>query len=397
MENRMVSTKRSFYFLLAATFFIFLNFYISLMVTPVYILDLGGTEFFAGFQTTLFSLTAVVLRFYFGPLADAKGNRVTLFIGAFVFMTAPLLFLLSQSLWYILLVRMYQAIGLAAYFSSASSVVSILAPEGKVGAYIGYYRFVTMLTILVGPSAALKVIHDYGYTWYHILGIVVGLLAMLFLHFVHEPLRERDLENPPSNSGLKMLGLLKENKLIPIFESLFLVTVFYGLVLTFTAIYIRQAFPQMNPGLFFTVFGIGSIISNLTAGTISDRKGRGAVVFPWIIVMGVGLAFLYFLSFKPWIIYLGGFFAGFGYAGSVAVLITWVVDLIPVDRRTRALALQENTMDVGFGVGSLLFGGLIPFMGMHWCYGISGLLLIVFGGWKILLMAIGKGKTSTIS
>ncbi len=157
---------------------------------------------------------------------------------------------------------------------------------------------------------------------------------MMFLHFVHEPSQEDNPDNPLSKPGLKMLGLLREKKLIPIFESLFLVAVCYGLVLTFTAIYIGQAVPQINPGFFFTVFGIGSIISNLTVGNLSDRKGRAAVVFPSIIIMGSGLALLYFLPLKPWIIYFGGFFAGFGFAGSIAVLITWVVDVVPVGRRT---------------------------------------------------------------
>lgn len=388
--KRMSSNKCSLLFLLAATFFVFLNFNISLMVTPVYILAIGGTEFFSGLQTTLFSLTAVVLRFYFGPLADAKGNKITLFIGSMAFMTAPLLFLFSQSLWYVLLVRMYQAIGLAAYLSSASAVVSALAPGGKVGAYIGYYRFVTVLTLLVGPSAALKVIDEYGYYWYHGLGIVIGLLAMVFLHFVHEPQKYEKTCNHLAKPGFKMLGLLREKKSFPIFESLFLLAVCYGLVLTFTAIYIRQAVPEINPGLFFTVFGIGSIISNLTAGTLSDSKGRAAVVFPWIIIMGLGLVLLYFLPFKPWIIYLGGFFTGFGFSGSIAVLITWVVDVVPVTRRATALALQENTVDIGIGLGSFFFGLFIPLIGIPWCYGASGLLLILFGVWKIFGIVLVK-------
>jgi MFS family permease len=391
----MISKQRSLYFLLAATFFIFLNFNIAQMITPVYILAIGGTEFFSGLQSTLFYLTAVALRFFFGPLADAKGNRLTLFIGGLAFMTAPLLFLFNQSLWYVLLVRMYQAIGLAAYFSSASAVVSALAPSGKLGAYIGYYRLVTMLTLLVGPSAALKVLNDFGFTWYHGLGIAVGFLAMVFLHFVQEPPQAENPFDSAAKPQTGMLGLLREKKLMPIFESVFLVSVCYGLVQTFTAIYVEQAVQDINPGLFFTFFGIGSIISNLIAGTLSDRKGRAAVVFPWIMVMGAGLAILYFLPLRPWILYLGSFLAGFGYAGSIAVLITWMVDMVPAGRRTTALALEDNTIDIGIGLGSFLFGVLIPLIGMPWSYGLGGLLLIIFAAWKITALVMEKRKTLT--
>lgn len=389
----MFNSKRSFYFLLVASFFIFLNFNIALMITPVYILAIGGTEFFSGLQTTLFSLTAVIFRFYFGPLADAKGNKITLLIGGLAFMTAPLLFLFNQSLWYVVLVRMYQAIGLAAYFSSASAVVSALAPSGKLGAYIGYYRLVTMLPLLVGPSVALKVIDVYGYTWYHSLGIGVGLIAIVLLYFVHEPPNAKKAESSALRPGASMLGLLRDKKLAPIFESLFMVALCYGLVVTFTAIYIRQVTPQINPGYFFTVFGIGCIISNLVTGTLSDRKGRAAVVFPCIIIMGAGLAMLYLLPFSPWIVYLGGLFVGFGYAGSIAALITWVVDVVHVERRTTTLALQENAIDLGIGLGSFFFGVLIPLIGMSWTYGVGGLLLISFGCWKGLTMVVGNKKS----
>lgn len=381
----MPKDRRSLLLLYAATFFIFLNFNVAQTITPIYIIDVGGNEFYSGLQSTLFYLAAVVLRFYFGPLADSKGNRLTLFIGGLAFMTAPLLFLFNQSVGYILLVRIYQAIGLAAYFSSASALVAALAPKEKLGAYIGVYRLVTMATLIIGPSGALKIIEGYGYGWYHALGIVVGFLAMVFLHFVREPRREENLDTGrrvlPS---FNMLTLLKEKKLAPIYQSIFLISIGYGLLQTFTAIFIAQSTPEINPGIFFIVFGCGSIVANLTAGPLSDLKGRAAVVFPWIMIMGVGMALFYFLPDNPWLIYIGSFLTGFGYAGCISVLISWVVDVAPLARRTTALALQDSSIDVGIALGSFFYGVFIPLLGMPWSYGLSGGLLILFALWKIL-------------
>lgn len=391
----MSRNKRSLYLLYTATFFIFLNFNIAQSVTPLYILDVGGTEFFSGLQSTLFFFTAVLLRFYFGPLADRRGNRITLFIGGLAFMTAPLLFLFNQSIGYILLVRMYQAIGLAAYFSSASAVVSALAPKEKLGAYIGVYRLVTMSTLMMGPSLALTILKEYGYSWYHVTGIIIGFLAMAFLHFVHEP-EKTGPGNVPNGGmpGFTMLELLKDKKLMPIYRSIFLVSLAYGLAITFTAIFIGQYFPEINPGIFFTMFGIGSIASNLIAGTLSDWKGRAAVAFPCMMIMSVGVALFFFLPANLWIMYLGSIFAGFGYAGCISVLITWVIDVAPSARRTTALALQDSTIDVGIGLGSFLFGVLIPVIGMSWSYGLSGILLFLFALWKVLKTASARGETS---
>lgn len=57
---------------------VFVNFFVSLTILPLYVLELGGSEFESGLQTTLFFLTAVLLRFYFGPLADRKGRKIPL-------------------------------------------------------------------------------------------------------------------------------------------------------------------------------------------------------------------------------------------------------------------------------------------------------------------------------
>lgn len=389
----MSRDKRSLYLLFFGTFFIYLNFNIAQTVTPIYILNIGGTEFYSGLQSTLFYLSAVILRFYFGPLADRKGNRITLFIGGMAFMTAPLLFLLNDSVIYILLVRIYQAIGLAAFFSSASAMVSALAPQEKLGAYIGFYRLVSMSTLLMGPSIALKVIDGYGYQWYHTMGIIIGFMAMIFLHFVHEPERlvrsrfeRKDL--PSSN----MLGLLKQKNLVPIYQGIFIISIGYGLIQTFTAIYIGQFASEINPGIFFTVFGVGSLISNLTSGPLSDRKGRLAVVFPCMMVLGIGMALFFFLPSYHWIMYIGSLLTGFGFAGGISVSISWVIDTAPAARRTTALALQDSSIDIGIALGGFLFGVVIPIIGMSWAYAISGSLLFVYAVWNLMVTVLAKRK-----
>jgi len=379
----LVKDKRSLYYLYAATFGVFLNFYLAQTITPLYILEVGGTEFFSGLQSTLFFLMAVILRFYFGPLADRKGNKLVLLIGTAAFTTAPFLFLFSDALWYIILVRIYQSIGLAAYFSSSASLASALAPPQQLGRYIGFYRFVIMSTLIIGPSAALKVINYQGYQFYHILGIAVGFLSMLCILQIKEPEIPASSRSLADTSGEKaspfsMLSLLKEKQLTPVYLSIFVVSVVYGLVLTFVAIFIQNSASDINPGIFFTLFGLGSVVSNLAAGPISDRKGRAAVAFPCIILMGLGIALFFYLPVSSQVIYTGSIVAGIGYAGSIVVLISWIVDIIAPFRRTTALALQDSSVDIGIALGSLFFGIIIPVIGMAWSFGLSGLMLVVF-------------------
>ena len=376
--------RKSLYFLYAATFCIYINFNISHIITPLIILDVGGTEFFSGLQTTLYFLTAVILRFYFGPLADSKGNKLALFIGGIAFATAPLLFLLSEEVWYIILVRMYQSIGLAAYFSSAVSLASVLAPREQLGKYIGFYRLVTMGTLMIGPTFAMKVISQYNYETYHVLGAVIGVSAIFFIYFIKEPPKANEGSTvkanvPPSN----MLMLLKDRQLSPIYLSIFVISIGYGLILTFMAVFVQRFAGDLNSGIFFTLFGAGSVAANLTVAALSDRKGRAAVVYPCTLTMGLGIAVLYFVPATHYVIYFGSILVGFGFAGSIAVLISWIVDIINPARRTTALALHDSSIDIGIALGALFFGIIIPVIGFPLSFGLSGVLIAIFALWKI--------------
>ncbi len=132
-------------------------------VLPLFVLELGGTEFISGLQNTNFFLAAVILRFYFGPLADNRGRKLPLLIGATAFATAPLLFLLSNNLWMLIISRIYQAIGLAAFLSSSTSLVADLAPENKTGNYISSYRIIMSLSLLIGPAGSMLLVKQYDY------------------------------------------------------------------------------------------------------------------------------------------------------------------------------------------------------------------------------------------
>lgn len=394
MTRQKVQDKHSLILLYFATFFVFTDFYTAQTITPIYILDVGGTEFYSGLQSTMFFLSAVLLRFYFGPLADARGNKIALLIGAAAFATAPFLFLINDSVWFIILIRIYQSIGLAAYFSSASSLASALAPKGKLGTYIGFYRLVIMSTLMFGPTLAMRVIEDYGYDLYHIIGVIIGMIALLLLFFIKEPESEVRTGLTALVPKYNMLYLLKEKKYRPIYLSIFVISISYALFLTFIGIYIEKQTGIENAGIAFTFFALGSIAANLLAGFLSDRFGRAVITFPCVVLLGFSLAILYFLPSFPSIIYAASLIAGFGYSGSIAVLISWIVDLAALNRRTTALALQDSSIDLGIALGSFVFGITGPLIGLGWTFAITGLLLLGFG----ISMIIGfSSKKAAIS
>lgn len=361
-----------------ASFLVFTGFFASLAILPVYVLEIGGNEFHSGLQTTLFFLTAVLLRFFFGPYADKKGRKIPLIIGAVAFGTAPLLFLLATNYWMLALARMYQAIGLAAYFSSGSSLVADLAPEGKTGVYIGSYRLINTLAFLIGPAIALKIIYSQGFAGWFNISFIAGLVAIALVLFIKPPvLAEQEDAQQEKKSMARIAEVLKNKSLRPILLAISLIALCYGSLITFVVIYLSRIPEISDPGLYFIIFGVAGVISNLAGGYLSDRFGRPVIVWPLVMSIGLGTLALYFLPSWPVVMVVSSFLAGLGFAGGLSVSIAWLVDTVGSRNRATTLAVQESTIDLSIAVGSFAFGIASGVVGLALAFAITGTIAVI--------------------
>lgn len=366
---------RNFVLLFAAAFLVYGNFYTSFTTLPLYIFHLGGTEFQAGLQNTIFFLTAVVLRFYFGPLADSKGRKLPLLIGAFVFATAPLLFILSHSLWLLYLARMYQAIGLATFLATGASLLGDMAPAKRMGSYVGAYRFIINLSLLVGPFIALWVIEVSNFFCWYIASAIVGMVALLLVAMIKPPPL---LEKGETGFWQRTLNALNDKKLWTIYTGFMLLAVAYGSILTFVSIYIAKVTQISNPGIYFTYFGLAACVAYLSTGYLSDRFGRAMVAWPALMLLGLGAALLLYLALKPAVLLFSSLFAGLGFAGSFSTLNAWLIEAAEKSLRATALSIMESIIDLFIAVGSLLFGIACGWVGLGVSYALTGTVIVVF-------------------
>lgn len=358
-----------------SAFLVFVNFFVSLTVLPQYVIEIGGTDFQSGLQNTLFFLTAVILRFYFGPFADRKGRKIPLLIGAFVFATAPGLFLVSPNVTVLLYARIYQAIGLATFLASGSSLVADLAPQGKTGAYLGFYRMVLTLSLLIGPSAAISVINRAGYGPWFLVSMGIGLLSFGLMLMVKAP----DISCEQSGTFTDTVILLKSRDVRSVLAYIALTSVSYGAVLTFAVIYVSQAMIIQNPGVFFVYFGLGGIIANVSIGYLSDLFGRQRLAWPMLMLLGVGTMALFFTSFHAVFMVASSLLTGIGVNGSLLVLIAWLVDVVDKNMRATALSLQESTIDIAVALGALFVGLTSSWFGLAPSFVLVGLIVFLPG------------------
>lgn len=378
MKNQQINL---FIFLWGAIFS-FVCFYSSLTVLPLYVFDMGGTEFDIGLHMILFFGASILMRFYFGPLTDRKGRKIPLMIGAFAFATSSLLFIICDNVWSMALARIYHAVGLATFFSGGGSLIVDLAPSRRLGLYIGVFRLTFVLALLSGPTLALAIINSYSYTVWFVVSFFIGALSLLLVSLVKTPGYSQ--KSQESGSLKKFASVLKEKSAYLPLYGIALVSLVYGVLLSFAVLYIDQNSDIANPGFYFTCLSVVAVLGNFFSGYFSDRWGRPLVVWPAIMLLSIGVGVLFFLPDTPSIFFLSSIAAGLGYSGGITSLAAWLVEVTDKESRGTVLALQESVIDLGVGLASFVFGTMSGFFGMGTSFALIGLTVFTLALVKFL-------------
>ncbi|RQD76092.1 MAG: MFS transporter [Candidatus Syntrophonatronum acetioxidans] len=372
--------------LFGAALIVFINFSSSLTVLPLYVLEIGESEFMSGLQNTLFFLSAILLRTYFGPMADIRGRKLPLLIGVTAFATAPLLFYLSSNIWMLILARVYQAIGLAAFFSSSTSLVADLAPREKTGAFMSSYRILMSLALLIGPAASLSLINAFDYTAWFWCCFLAGIPGIILIILLKTP---SNITKDGIGSWERFKTLLTNQRLPLILQGVVLVSICIGALLSYAIIHVSQATQASNPAIYFTYYALAGIMANLFVGRLSDRVGRKTIFWPMVMTLGIGLLLLFFLPQAGGIYITSGLLAGVGAASGISVGFAWVIDVVEENMRATALALMESTIDISVALGSFIFGAVGSWIGLGNTFGFTGLAILI-GGFSFFILSSRK-------
>jgi MFS family permease len=354
---------RGYFALLSSAFFIYTCNTVFMMATPLFVVRLGGTEMMAGTQAALFLSVAVLLRFFFGPLADACGRRVPLLVGSAVYLVTALGFFHVTDIWQVFALRLVQAIGLAAFFPAAIATAAAYGGTARKGTFIGILRLVASMSLMAGPLGALYLIDHHGYGLFFrstAVAASIGMLAILCVSAREETggeaARLSNGRSPDFRQRLNFLPLLAQYPLI--LAVTFAAAIGYGCFMSFAALFVKASGNALNAGLFFTLFSIGGILANGTAGWLSDHVGRLRSSLCTMLSLGTGTILFALLPYEPACLYPAGLLAGAGYYGSIVVLMAWTTDRVDSSQRTAALSLQQNAIDAGIALGSMVFGAL---------------------------------------
>jgi MFS family permease len=373
-------------FSLLGTASFFACFFYLTTTLPREMTDLGFNLFEVGLVVGGYAAVPILLRPFVGRWSDGGHRILQMRLALLAFIGSFVLMIFTDNLWALFALRCVQGIGMAAYPTSAGSMVAEIVPPVRRGEGLGFFGLSTSFAQTASPVAGGAIAAFAGFEGVLILGAITAGVSLLVTIVQREP---------PAHGSPPPVSL---KSLIPA-RAVFPMIVFLSVTLGFS---VAAAFlepladqPQRNLGfvpLFFMFSGVGAMLSRPLAGRISDRLGRVPVIIPGLIATCAGMA-LVAQSETAVMLWVAGLLTGIGMGGAHTGLLALAVDRVASNQRGGATATFQLAWDVG-GFASFLIGIVGAFFSVEAIFWVAALGALVALGALLLGRVMGWTRSA---
>lgn len=353
---------------------------------PLYIQSIGGTQQQIGFVMGAFALGLLPSRLWLGPIADTKGRKIVVLIGAMVATIAPLGYLLFPHIPLLMGVRAFHGISVAAFTIGYSALVADIAPPDKRGEVIGYMSLSAPVGMAIGPTLGGFLQTAADYIPLFMMSASLGFLAWLGSNFVWEPpipkvVLDHQAKQQVDQQKLGFWQLLKSRPVaVPSFV-MFMLGLIFGSFIIFLPLFIKNIDAEFNPGLFYSVAAIASFAVRLCSGKASDQYGRGIFITIGLLCYVVCMTLLSQADHVYFVI-LAALIEGSGAGLVMPMVITMMTDRFQADQRGRIFSISVGGFDFGMAIAGPTCGSVAEYFGYRNMFalnaGFAAIAVIVF-------------------
>lgn len=352
-------------------FFIFFSFMLVTPLLPLYLSEtFGADKHTIGVVLSGYTLTALLIRPFSGFIVDSFDRKKVLVCCMLLFFLLFAGYLLTASLLIFAIVRtLHGAPFGAATVANSTLAIDVLYPSRRSEG-IGYYGLSNNVATAISPSIALwiyETTHNYQ---------LIFILSLLF-----------------AGLGLAISASLKTTKREPVkdtkkisLDRFFLLKAWrgaicimcfafsYGILSTYIAIYGKERLGiTSGTGLFFFLCSAGLILSRLI-GSRTLRKGMIVQNASFGIVISL-IGYLIFAGVhNNWGYYGAAFIIGLGNGHMFPAFQTMFINLAPNTRRGTANSSLLISWDVGIGLGIMIGGVIVEYLGYYSAFWASGIV-----------------------
>jgi MFS family permease len=339
--------------------------------------SLGTPTEWSGIVAAASTIPGILISWPAASLSDVFGRRRFLFFAAFVFASAPFLYLIITAWWQLILVRFYHGFATAIFVPVAEASIAELFPTRR-GTRISLFTSATYVGRLIAPTlgAYILVSTNSGklYTNFYALYLAVGvagvtalIMALPFLAGSRQPTEK---PQPTAKEVIRVGGALVVS-LVQAGQYFA-----YGAFEFYLTGYLTQylQYTLLVPGIIATSLIAVAIFARPLMGHVSDRIGRRIPIILGCLISGLALLAIPFVTDFVVLMILAVFY-GFGFATVTASTSPLISELVSRKRVGTSMGFLAMTMDVGQTFGPII-SGMVLATSLQYS-GVFGLLGVV--------------------
>ncbi len=321
-------------------------------VLPLYLLDsLGMEKSSIGFVLCMYPLGALMTRPVAGYLSDSlpllplfiiMGSIYSVF---FPFYTVVTLFILLAAM------RLIQGISFGIANTAQNTIAVGIIPQARMGNGLGIFSSMTALGMIVGPMIGIAVLKRFGFDAAFRLAFLFAFIGMLLcLPVKAKKVKKEKRARLTLSSMIYLPGL-------PAAFCMLCVIFLYGMFLNYVAVFVREANPDFDTGVFYGLMGIGLIVSRFFGGILIDRGPLRSLRVAAKCIIAAGTVMMVFAGSTS-VFLASGFLLGMSFGLITPAYQTIIVKMADPSQWGAANSTFCLAMDSGMML-AMLIGGFI--------------------------------------
>jgi MFS family permease len=371
----------------ALAFFTYIGILVPLV--PLYIEGpLGAAELGVGLNVAFFAVAAIAARPVLGRVADRRGRRFVIILGALTAATGGSLLGQVDSLVPLLFLRSLTGVGEAAVFVGAATLIADLSPRDRRAEGASYFSVAVFTGLGLGPILGEHVLADTQFERAFLTGGAFALLAASVALFApSRVVSPDDADRPGAASGaasdaVRYTGWRRLVHPAAVLPGLVLACAVGGLTtfLVFVPEYSRSIGLATSGGLFLT-YSLVSLVIRIFGAKLPERLGPRRSVTIALSLIATGLTVVALVP-AAWALWVAAALIGLGVAFNYPSLMALTVNRVRDDERAVAVSSFTMFFEVGTEASGLVVGAFAQVFGKQIGF-FGGVVFCLLGLWVL--------------
>ena len=342
---------------------------------PVYALELGAGGFLVGLIIASFSVSKVLLSPFAGRLSDRWGRKKFIVAGLLAYAIISVVYVLPVNAEYLIVIRFFHGLASVFVVPIAMALAADIAPEQKLGLYMGTLNMAVMLGLGIGPVLGGAIRDHFGMNAaFYAMGALTILTAILVLIFIPSDFQRHGAGESRKASSIRKI--LTNRVVLGISIMRFFAASGQGAVYTFLpilALQLNLTSSQVGVILGANIFLIAFL--QRACGNLADRINPKYLLILGTFASGMTVFGMPFVEGFVMILFLNilmGMANGFSLPGGLVI----TGQLGRIMGMASLMSITDAAWSLGMIVSPILSGIILDIFGLSYVFIIGSLLIL---------------------